>query len=374
VGQKVHPIGFRVGIVKDWEGKWFAANKREYTDLLGEDLDIRLMLQRRLANASVSKSEIERSLNEVKLTVHTAKPGIVIGKQGSAVEELRRNLEQLTGKKARVNIMEIRQPELDARLVARNIADQLERRVAFRRAMKQSVQRTMRMGARGIKVRVSGRLGGSEMARTDKDGEGTVPLQTLRADIDYGQAEASTTYGRIGVKVWIYRGDVDPEGRLPEPSFDQRRGPRRGGPRSGGPGGPGGPGGFSGPRPGGPGGPRGPRPGGFGGPGGSRPGGFGGPGGPRPGGPGGPRPGGPGGFSGPRSGGPGGPRPGGPGGPRPGGPGNGGSGRQDTGIAQTSRPAGAGSDGGGAATGGDTQTGMGATAAGGDQRSQGDQS
>jgi small subunit ribosomal protein S3 len=233
VGQKVHPTGFRVGVIKDWEGKWFASGK-EYTQLLGEDLAIRQLIARRLANASVSKAEIERSLNEVKLTIHTAKPGIVIGKQGSAVEELRRQLEQLTGKKARVNIMEIRQPELDARLVARNVAEQLERRVAFRRAMKQSVQRTMRMGARGIKVRVAGRLGGSEMARTDKDGEGTVPLQTLRADIDFGQSEAYTTYGRIGVKVWIYRGDVGPGGRVMEPVFANERrggGRGRGGPR-----------------------------------------------------------------------------------------------------------------------------------------------
>jgi len=244
VGQKVHPVGFRVGVTKDWESKWFPANKREYTELLGEDIEIRRLIAKRLANASVSKAEIERSLNEVKLTIHTAKPGIVIGKQGAAVEDLRRTLEQLTGKKARVNIMEIRQPEMDARLVARNIAEQLERRVAFRRAMKQAVQRTMRMGARGIKVRVSGRLGGSEMARTDKDGDGSVPLQTLRADIDYGQVEAYTTYGRIGVKCWIYRGDVGPNGRVPEPVFnDQRRG---GGGRDRRPGGFGGPGGSSG--------------------------------------------------------------------------------------------------------------------------------
>jgi len=231
VGQKVHPTGFRVGVIKDWESKWFPASKREYSELLGEDVEIRRMIQKRLANASVSKAEIERSLNEVKLTIHTAKPGIVIGKQGAAVEELRRNLETLTGKKARVNIMEIRQPELDARLVARNVAEQLERRVAFRRAMKQAVQRTMRMGARGIKIRVAGRLGGSEMARTDKDGEGTVPLQTLRADIDFGQSEAYTTYGRIGVKCWIYRGDVGPGGRVMEPAFDRRAGRDRRGPR-----------------------------------------------------------------------------------------------------------------------------------------------
>ena len=236
MGQKVHPTGFRIGVIKDWESKWFPTGN-SYTQLLGEDLEIRKMIQRRLANASVSKTEIERSLNEVKVTIHTAKPGIVIGRQGAAVEDLRRQLEALTGKKARVNIMEIRQPELDARLVARNVAEQLERRVAFRRAMKQAVQRTMRMGARGIKVRVGGRLGGSEMARRDKDGDGKVPLQTLRADIDYGQAEAATTYGRIGVKVWIYRGDVMPGARAPDLSYSESRAPR-GGPRRGGPGGP----------------------------------------------------------------------------------------------------------------------------------------
>ncbi len=266
MGQKVHPIGFRVGVIKDWESKWYADGKA-YGQLLGEDLDIRGLIKRRLANASVSRAEIERSLNEVKLTIHTAKPGIVIGKQGAAVEELRRQLESLTGKKARVNIMEIRQPELDARLVARNIAEQLERRVAFRRAMKQAVQRTMRMGAKGIKVRVAGRLGGSEMARTDKDGEGKVPLQTLRADVDFGQSEAATTYGRIGVKVWIYRGDIAPGQRVVESGgFAEPRssrgvgggGPRRG-PRPGGPGGAGGFGGSGGgPRPAG-----GPRPGGL---------------------------------------------------------------------------------------------------------------
>ena len=264
MGQKVHPIGFRVGVIKDWESKWYPQVGNTYTQLLGEDLDIRKMIQKRLANASVSRAEIERSLNEVKLTIHTAKPGIVIGKQGAAVEELRRNLEALTGKKARVNIMEIRVPELDARLVARNIAEQLERRVAFRRAIKQSVQRTMRMGARGIKVRIGGRLGGSEMARREKDGDGKVPLQTLRADIDFGISEAATTYGRIGVKVWIYRGDVLPGMTAPEPAFAETRGGRRrggsdrrgGGGFGGGGGGYSGGGGFGGDRRGGPGGPR----------------------------------------------------------------------------------------------------------------------
>lgn len=280
MGQKVHPIGFRIGVIKDWESKWYPQVGNTYTQLLGEDLEIRKMIQTRLANASVSRAEIERSLNEVKLTIHTAKPGIVIGKQGGAVEELRRNLEALTSKKARVNIMEIRVPELDARLVARNIAEQLERRVAFRRAIKQAVQRTMRMGARGIKVRIGGRLGGSEMARREKDGEGKVPLQTLRADIDFGISEAHTTYGLIGVKVWIYRGDVLPGMTAPEPQFAEPRGGQRrrsGGDRRSGPGFGGGGyggggysgGGYSGggaPR-GGPGGPGGPR-GGTGAPGG----------------------------------------------------------------------------------------------------------
>jgi small subunit ribosomal protein S3 len=211
VGQKVHPNGFRLGVIRDWEAKWYA--DKDYTRLLGEDLEIRSLISRRLANAGLSKVEIDRSVNEVRITIHTAKPGIVIGKGGAAVEDMRQQLERLTGKKARVNIMEIRQPELDARLVARNVAEQLEKRVAFRRAMKQAAQRTMRMGARGIRVEVGGRLGGSEMARHEKEVEGKVPLQTLRADIDYGMAEAATTYGRIGVKVWVNRGEVLPNAR-----------------------------------------------------------------------------------------------------------------------------------------------------------------
>ena len=253
MGQKVHPIGFRLGIIRDWESKWYA-NKAGYTQLLAEDLDIRSMISKRLSNASVSKVEIERSLNEVKVTIHTAKPGIVIGKQGSSVEDLRKQLEARTGKKARVNIMEIRNPEVDARLVARSIAEQLERRVAFRRAMKQAVQRAERMGARGIRIRVAGRLGGSEMARTDKEAHGKVPLHTLRADIDYGLSEAATTYGRIGVKVWIYRGEVAPGQKAVDLATQERPRPLDRGDR--------------GPRPGGPGGPR----GGRGGPGSGRPG------------------------------------------------------------------------------------------------------
>ncbi len=260
MGQKVHPIGFRLGIIRDWESKWYA-DKKTYTQLLTEDLAIRGMIDKRLANASVSRVEIERSLNEVKVTIHTAKPGIVIGKQGASVEDLRKQLELRTGKKARVNIMEIRNPEVDARLVARSIAEQLERRVAFRRAMKQAVQRAERMGARGIRIRVGGRLGGSEMARADKDSSGKVPLHTLRADIDYGLSEARTTYGRIGVKVWIYRGDVAPGQKAVDLATQDRPRPLDRGPR---------PGGMGGPRPGGFGGPRGG--GGRGGPGGGRPG------------------------------------------------------------------------------------------------------
>jgi small subunit ribosomal protein S3 len=217
MGQKVHPIGFRLGVnvgerrVKEWQGRWYA--DRDYTKFLHEDLSVRQMIMGRLSDAGVSRVEIERSANQMTVTIHAAKPGIVIGKSGVKVEELRRNLEAMTGKRVRVTIQEIRQPELDAYLVARSVADQLERRVAFRRAMKQSVGRSMRFGARGIRVQVSGRLGGSEMSRREWEREGRVPLHTLRADIDFGQAEAHTTYGIIGVKVWIYRGDVAPTAR-----------------------------------------------------------------------------------------------------------------------------------------------------------------
>jgi small subunit ribosomal protein S3 len=212
MGQKVHPIGFRLGVnvgdrhVKEWQGRWYA--DREYTKFLHEDLSVRQMIMGRLSDAGVSRVEIERSANQMTVTIHAAKPGIVIGKSGVKVEELRRNLETMTGKRVRVTIQEIRQPELDAYLVARSVADQLERRVAFRRAMKQAVGRSMRFGAKGIRVQVAGRLGGSEMSRREWEREGRVPLHTLRADIDFGQAEARTTYGVIGVKVWIYRGDV----------------------------------------------------------------------------------------------------------------------------------------------------------------------
>lgn len=209
MGQKVHPIGFRLGIIKDWEAHWFA--EKEYTRLLHEDIALRRLIQEQLKEAGVSRIEIERSANQVVVTIHTAKPGIVIGKSGAKVEELRHQLEAKTGKKVRVNISEIRQPELDATLVARSIAEQLERRVAFRRAMKQAVTRAIQRGAKGIKVIVSGRLGGAEMSRREREVAGKVPLHTLRADIDYGMAEARTTFGMIGVKVWIYKGEILPQ-------------------------------------------------------------------------------------------------------------------------------------------------------------------
>src|SRR5215213_11213866 len=217
MGQKVHPIGFRLGVnvggrhVKEWQGRWYA--DKDYTKFLHEDLRVRQMIMSRLSEAGVSRVDIERSANQMTVTIHAAKPGIVIGKSGVKVEELRRNLEGMTGKRVRVTIQEIRQPELDAYLVARSVADQLERRVAFRRAMKQAVTRTMQRGARGVKITVAGRLGGAEMSRRETEKEGRVPLHTLRADVDFGIAEARTGFGRIGVKAWIYRGDVLPEVR-----------------------------------------------------------------------------------------------------------------------------------------------------------------
>ena len=213
MGHKVHPIGFRLGILYGWQSKWFAG--KNYTELLHEDIRIRTAVLKRLADASVSRVELERNANQVIVTIHTAKPGIVIGRGGQKVDELRSFLEKMNGRRVRVNIIEIRQPELDAYLVARSVADQLERRVAFRRAMKQAVTRTMQRGARGVKVQVAGRLGGSEMSRRETEKDGRVPLHTLRADVDFGQAEAKTTFGRIGVKAWIYRGDVMPEVRRP---------------------------------------------------------------------------------------------------------------------------------------------------------------
>jgi small subunit ribosomal protein S3 len=208
VGQKVNPAGLRLGIIRDWESKWYA--EKDFADLLHEDIKIRDYLKKKLKESSVSKIEIERAANRVNVTIHTAKPGMVIGKGGTEVENIRSAVAKISNKKVHINISEIKSADLDAILVAENIAQQLERRVSFRRAMKQVIQRTMRSGAKGIKTLVSGRLGGAEIARSEGYSEGTVPLHTLRADIDYGTAEAHTTYGRIGVKVWIYRGEVLP--------------------------------------------------------------------------------------------------------------------------------------------------------------------
>lgn len=208
MGHKVHPVGFRLGVIKGWQSTWYA--DKQYTVLLHEDLKVRRMLLKKLADASVPRVEIERSANQMTVTIHSAKPGIVIGKSGVKVEELRRELESLTGKKVRVTIQEIRQPELDATLIARSVAEQLEKRIAFRRAMKQAVMRAMKSGAKGVKVITAGRLGGAEMSRREGEREGRVPLHTLRADIDFGQAEALTTFGIVGVKVWVYRGEVLP--------------------------------------------------------------------------------------------------------------------------------------------------------------------
>jgi small subunit ribosomal protein S3 len=207
LGHKTHPVGFRLGVTRDWQAHWFAAKQKSYRGLVKEDIAIRGSILDKYPDAGISKVEIERSSNEVIVTVYTARPGIVIGRGGQRVEELRKMLEGLTERKARLNVQEIRQPELDAFLVARSIGDQLERRIAFRRAIRQSVGRTMQAGAKGIKVIASGRLGGAEIARKEKAMEGRIPLHTLRADIDFGIAEAATEYGRIGIKVWIYHGD-----------------------------------------------------------------------------------------------------------------------------------------------------------------------
>ncbi|CAM3582363.1 30S ribosomal protein S3 [Marinicrinis lubricantis] len=208
MGQKVSPVGLRIGVIRDWESKWYA--DKEFGTLLIEDVKIREYLKNKLKDSAVSRIEIERAANRVNVTIHTAKPGMVIGKGGAEVENIRVYLAKMTNKKVHINIAEVKNPEWDATLVAESIAQQLERRVSFRRAMKQAIQRSMRAGVKGIKTMVSGRLGGAEIARSEGYSEGTVPLHTLRADIDYGTAEAHTTYGRIGVKVWIYRGEVLP--------------------------------------------------------------------------------------------------------------------------------------------------------------------
>ena len=209
MGQKVNPHGLRVGIIKDWSSKWYA-DKKSFSDNLIEDQEIRNHIKKKLFIAGISKIEIERAASRIKINVFTSKPGMVIGRGGSGVEELRKEIEKMTDKKVVINVEEVKRAELDAQLVAENIAQQLERRVTFRRAMKQSIQRTMRSGAKGIKTQISGRLGGADMARTEGYSDGTIPLQTFRADIDYGFAEADTTYGKLGVKVWLYKGEILP--------------------------------------------------------------------------------------------------------------------------------------------------------------------
>ena len=208
MGQKVNPHGLRVGVIKDWDSKWYA--EADFADCLIEDHKIRTFLKKRLFSAGVSKIEIERASDRVKIIIHTAKPGVVIGKGGAEIEKLKADVQKMTAKKLFIDIKEVKRPDREAQLVAENIAKQLENRVSFRRAMKSAMQRTMRAGAKGIKTSVSGRLGGADMARTEFYSEGTIPLQTLRADIDYGFAEADTQYGKVGVKAWIYNGEVLP--------------------------------------------------------------------------------------------------------------------------------------------------------------------
>jgi small subunit ribosomal protein S3 len=322
MGQKVHPESIRVGYIHDWKSNWF--NERNFADFLDEDTKIREHIVNRLSHAGLSDITIRKNATEVEVNIHTARPGIVIGKSGSEVDQLRRDLHRITNKQVKVNILEIKRPELDARLVAQSIAEQLQNRVAFRRAMKRALTSAMRSGAKGVKVQVSGRLGGAEMARTEGYSDGRVPLHTLRADIDYGFHEARTTFGRIGVKCWINKGEIMPEGYTgadltimdePSPQAPERGGRDGRGGRGGGPGGRGGQGGRGG-GPGGQGG-RGGGPGGQGGRGGG-PGGRGGQGG---------RGGGPGGRGGQGGRGGGGRGPGGGGrGPRGGGGGNAGGG------------------------------------------------
>jgi small subunit ribosomal protein S3 len=220
MGQKIHPVGLRLGITRTWDSRWF--EKRHYIDWLHEDVAIRKYLNRWMRSAAISKVEIERRTNQVRVLINTAKPGIIIGKRGVGIEDIRKSLERLTGKNVQVNVVEIKHPELDARLVGQNIVDQLEKRIAFRRAMKQAIMRTMKAGARGVKVQVSGRLGGAEIARTERNSDGKVPLHTLRADIDYANVEAFTTFGRIGVKVWVYRGEVLPDQPRPDANVRDR--------------------------------------------------------------------------------------------------------------------------------------------------------
>lgn len=208
MGRKVHPVGFRLGVSSDWESKWFS--EKQYTELLHEDIAIRNLVEKELQRAGVARIELERSANKVDVTLHTAKPGIVIGKQGANVERIRSLIEKKVGKKVNLRIEEIKVPETNARLIAESIAEQIQRRVAYRRAMKHAIQQAMRRGAKGVKIKMSGRLGGAEMSRTVTEMEGRVPLHTIRADIEFSTVHAHTTYGRIGVKVWVYKGDVMP--------------------------------------------------------------------------------------------------------------------------------------------------------------------
>jgi len=208
VGQKTHPKGFRIGVIRDWDARWYA--DKEYAELLHEDIRIRDYIKQKFQAAGISRIEIERAANRLRVTVHTAKPGMLIGRGGAGVERLRQEIEKMSQRQVTINIVEVKIPEIDAQLVAENVAQALEKRVSFRRAMRQAISRAMRMGAKGAKIMVSGRLGGAEMSRREWAAEGTVPLHTLRADIDYGFAEARTTYGQIGVKVWIYKGEVLP--------------------------------------------------------------------------------------------------------------------------------------------------------------------
>lgn len=215
MGQKTHPKGFRLGVIYDWDSRWFA-RKKNFSELLLEDKKIRDFIREKLGQAGISRIEIERKPQEVTVTVHAAKPGVVIGRGGTGIEALRKELVELTGKKKVIlHAMEVKNPEVDAQLIAENVAESIERRVSYRRAMKQAVTRAMRAGAKGIKIRASGRLAGAEIARRERAGEGTVPLHTLRADVDYGFDEAHTTYGRIGIRVWVYKGDILPQKNRP---------------------------------------------------------------------------------------------------------------------------------------------------------------
>lgn len=222
MGHKVHPHGFRLGITKDWRARWY--DEKKYTEFVAEDIKIRKLIRSTYNEAGISSVEIERKSNEVTITIHTSRPGIVIGRGGQRVDELRTLLEKSINKRIRLNVMEIREPELDAQLVAENIAEQLRRRVSYRRALKQAISRTMLRGAKGVKIRCAGRLGGAEIARRETIREGSVPLHTLRADIDYGFAESLTIMGLIGVKVWIYKGDILPEFKFSEEAVEEGSG------------------------------------------------------------------------------------------------------------------------------------------------------